>query len=318
MSSVTKKTKSDEKSDIKANVSETKSRISQLLCEKIIFRLQKKYIFVGRIDDMREVYLCYRKRSKAKKFVLKFYKCRDYSFNEHEILQHMGHHENIQILTHCYKFDQEGVCVLVSPFIEDESFTKHPYNTLQSESLRLIFVYMKQLINAISFCHSKGILIRDIKPSNLLWNPKTEKLIMIDFGLASFYRDKGHVTEVGTEGFMAPEVVACNEETQKKSVFPVTPYHYLVDIYSAGVVLGSLLFQKSEVETEPSLMKQWRQYCKKYIQKIKKYIQPNLSEPEDVLRLFFELFLGMTHSDVQYRWSNTGCHAHLTLIGNKF
>ena len=48
---------------------------------------------------------------------------------------------------------------------------------------------MRAIIDAISYCHEKGILHRDIKPENLLLNSKEldlSSLKISDFGLARF------------------------------------------------------------------------------------------------------------------------------------
>jgi casein kinase II subunit alpha len=40
------------------------------------------------------------------------------------------------------------------------------------------------LTKALDFCHSKGIMHRDVKPQNIIVNPKKQVLKLIDWGLA--------------------------------------------------------------------------------------------------------------------------------------
>ena len=40
------------------------------------------------------------------------------------------------------------------------------------------------LMKALDFCHSKGIMHRDVKPQNIIVNPKKQILKLIDWGLA--------------------------------------------------------------------------------------------------------------------------------------
>ena len=48
--------------------------------------------------------------------------------------------------------------------------------------------YMYELLKALDFCHSKGVIHRDVKPLNILIDHAERKLRLIDWGLAEFYR----------------------------------------------------------------------------------------------------------------------------------
>jgi calcium-dependent protein kinase len=51
---------------------------------------------------------------------------------------------------------------------------------------------MKQLLSAISYCHSKNVVHRDLKPENILMDkdPKNPKVTIIDFGTSGLFKDK--------------------------------------------------------------------------------------------------------------------------------
>lgn len=111
---------------------------------------------------------------------------------------------------------------------------------------------MKQLLSAITFCHSKSIIHRDLKPENILIqkstlsNANTNKseiassssiakdnynqisVKIIDFG-TSCIKKEGHLKEkTGTAYYIAPEVIKHN-------------YNEKCDVWSLGVILFIML-----------------------------------------------------------------------------
>ncbi|XP_020585437.1 CBL-interacting protein kinase 32-like isoform X2 [Phalaenopsis equestris] len=93
--------------------------------------------------------------------------------------------------------------------------------------------YFQQLINAVDFCHSRGVYHRDLKPENLLLDA-CGNLKVSDFGLSALsqqVRDDGLLhTACGTPNYVAPEVL--NDRGYDGDS---------ADLWSCGVILFVLL-----------------------------------------------------------------------------
>uniref|UniRef100_A0A6M2ECC1 Protein kinase domain-containing protein n=1 Tax=Populus davidiana TaxID=266767 RepID=A0A6M2ECC1_9ROSI len=91
--------------------------------------------------------------------------------------------------------------------------------------------YMQQLLRGLDHCHSRGVLHRDIKGSNLLID-NNGILKIADFGLASFY-DPAQVqpltSRVVTLWYRPPELL-----------LGATYYGIAVDLWSTGCILAEL------------------------------------------------------------------------------
>ncbi|XP_020275749.1 CBL-interacting protein kinase 23 isoform X5 [Asparagus officinalis] len=93
--------------------------------------------------------------------------------------------------------------------------------------------YFQQLINAVDFCHSRGVFHRDLKPENLLLD-SSGVLKISDFGLSALpqqIREDGLLhTTCGTPNYVAPEVINNKGYDGAKA-----------DLWSCGIILFVLM-----------------------------------------------------------------------------
>jgi len=95
---------------------------------------------------------------------------------------------------------------------------------------------MKQLLGAVCYMHSRGVVHRDLKPDNMLLSRKGVPLLqnslkLVDFGFARTFvpGTKELETMCGTVHFMAPEIISDDFFNEK------------CDIWSCGVILYMFL-----------------------------------------------------------------------------
>jgi len=190
-----------------------------------------------------EVRVATEKTSSQKQFAVKILKIK----SEEEKLRYKRELEVTKALSHdniikLYDVkEDEGSLYLFMDLIKGltlEKFSEqNGENGLNENLARHIFA---QLINAVSFIHSKGVCHRDIKLENVLIDEKTKKVILIDFGYcgliqndSSFFKDS-----VGSPLFNSPEKIL----TQVQPGQTVGGYcGKSADIWSLGVCLYFML-----------------------------------------------------------------------------
>ncbi|XP_029582052.1 cell division cycle 7-related protein kinase isoform X2 [Salmo trutta] len=89
-----------------------------------------------------------------------------------------GGKENVMGVTYCFRKDDH--CVIVMPYMEHQTFVDI-IGLLSFEEVRQ---YIYHLLKALRHIHQFGIIHRDIKPTNFLYNRQEKMFALVDFGLA--------------------------------------------------------------------------------------------------------------------------------------
>ncbi|CAO2639056.1 Cell division cycle 7-related protein kinase, partial [Lemmus lemmus] len=94
-----------------------------------------------------------------------------------------GGQDNVMGVKYCFRKDDH--VVIAMPYLEHESFL----DILNSLSFEEVREYMFNLFIALKRIHQFGIVHRDVKPSNFLYNRRLKKYALVDFGLAQGTHD---------------------------------------------------------------------------------------------------------------------------------
>ncbi|KAK9791856.1 hypothetical protein WJX73_005295 [Symbiochloris irregularis] len=99
---------------------------------------------------------------------------------------------------------------------------------------------IKQLLGAVAYLHTCGVVHRDIKLENiLLTSRRSIDVKLADFGLSKCFEHEPLQTMCGSPQYVSPEVLAMAES--RHGTVPAKAYTPAVDVWSAGVVLFMLL-----------------------------------------------------------------------------
>lgn len=105
------------------------------------------------------------------------------------------------------------------------------YPTLKDHDIRY---YMYELLKALDYSHSMGIMHRDVKPNNIMIDHTQKKLRLIDWGLAEYYHPgTEYNVRVATRNFKGPELL-----------LDFRYYDYSLDLWCLGCTLAAIVFKK--------------------------------------------------------------------------
>ncbi|RZC11865.1 Casein kinase II subunit alpha-1 isoform B [Glycine soja] len=149
---------------------------------------------------------------------------------EIKILQNLCGGPNIVKLLDIVRDQHSKTPSLIFEYVNSTDF-KVLYPTLTDYDIRY---YIYELLKAIDYCHSQGIMHRDVKPHNVMIDHELRKLRLIDWGLAEFYHPgKEYNVRVASRYFKGPELLVDLQD-----------YDYSLDMWSLGCMFAGMIFRK--------------------------------------------------------------------------
>lgn len=146
------------------------------------------------------------------------------------VLTHLRGGPNMQNLIEVVRNPSTNGFCLITDYYMCDRFEDY----LPKMTLRDLRTYMGELLRGLEHMHAKGVIHRDIKPQNVLYSFKSGKLKIIDFGQATFYQSEEQLCpRVASRFFKAPELLL---------EYPF--YNYAVDVWAAGIIFISVIFQR--------------------------------------------------------------------------
>lgn len=112
--------------------------------------------------------------------------------SELQCLKEIGGSNNIVGVEHCVM--NKGHVVIVMPYFPHERFADY----LKSMTTEDIRDYMKNLFIALAKVHENGIIHRDVKPNNFLYDRHQKRYALVDFGLAQRIKIPQNVCEAAS------------------------------------------------------------------------------------------------------------------------
>lgn len=160
-----------------------------------------------------------------------------------QVLNSIKKHENIQNLHRVFELNDSWSKVLITDYVQGITLARYLYkNPLKMGEM---FTILGQIIDAVSYLHSKGVVHRDLTPANIIWDGK--KATIIDFGAATFIgaRDGGNVLMTIVIDYMQRDWLR-PPELHDDSLGSYTQFDtYYIGVLALEMITGILFFEKA-------------------------------------------------------------------------
>eukprot|EP00009_Paramoeba_aestuarina_P014907 CAMPEP_0201532996 /NCGR_PEP_ID=MMETSP0161_2-20130828/51834_1 /ASSEMBLY_ACC=CAM_ASM_000251 /TAXON_ID=180227 /ORGANISM="Neoparamoeba aestuarina, Strain SoJaBio B1-5/56/2" /LENGTH=506 /DNA_ID=CAMNT_0047936713 /DNA_START=41 /DNA_END=1561 /DNA_ORIENTATION=- len=147
---------------------------------------------------------------------------------EVKILRNLSEGPNILKLLDTVQHKKTGALCLITEYVNNTDH-RELYPTFEDADVRF---YLRELLKALEYAHSNGIMHRDVKPLNVLIDEEDKQIRLIDWGLAEFYHPGQYYNvRVASRYFKGPELLV-----------GIQDYDYSLDMWSVGCMLAGMIF----------------------------------------------------------------------------
>lgn len=145
---------------------------------------------------------------------------------EAKLMAPLNHPHIVSVLT-AERDAGSGIVYIVMEYVEGESLSERLTRDGQADEAQAV-IWSIEITDAVSYAHSKNILHRDLRPSNVLLT-KDGSAKVVDFSISRLLeRDPYASTRIGSPPYMAPE------HFQGRATFAS-------DLYSIGVMMYEMV-----------------------------------------------------------------------------
>lgn len=166
----------------------------------------------------------------------------------------MNHPHIINMIGYCEDDSGQGPLFVLSEYVCGVTFKEHVLQQICYLGIKPIEKYNKivseflPILSAVKYMHSYGVIHRDIKPMNIMFQDGYHlKLMDLGIAKADYFFDAHLKGFIGSKPFAAPEQVVPDDVEAKVD--------RRSDIYSLGVTLSYLLVDHYPPQKEDKLPK---------------------------------------------------------------
>lgn len=155
------------------------------------------------------------------------------------------HNNLVEMIGYCEYAPASGPIFLVSKFVSGETVDRYVKNQLNgADRVEKICNIVFQLLDALEYIHSNGVVHRDIKPSNIMIEGDSNVRLM-DLGISRINNGNkfSQYGFIGTPQYAAPEQIL-RDKARSVHINAAT------DLYSLGVTFYELLTGSNPFDAE--------------------------------------------------------------------
>ncbi len=121
----------------------------------------------------------------------------------------------------------------------------------------LVLKYLRQILGGLAYAHGKGVIHKDIKPSNIMLTSLDAQGIvkLTDFGIARVVSDEMNVTQTlsirGTLPYMSPQQIRGEPANEADDLYSLGVTLYELVSGSPPFIRGDIAYQQAYVDPKP-------------------------------------------------------------------